>query len=75
METQQNTTKLTEGTTLILLKEISSYSEFRSCLDSLGISSHTAYSKMERALEENLIRFYPQDKSTRPKLTLSRNLQ
>ena len=75
METQQNTTKLTEGTALILLKEISSYSEFRSCLDSLGISSHTAYSKMERALEENLIRFYPQDKSTRPKLTLSRNLQ
>jgi hypothetical protein len=75
METQQNTTKLTEGTALILLKEISSYSEFRSCLDSLGISSHTAYCKMERALEENLIRFYPQDKSARPKLTLSRNLQ
>jgi maleate cis-trans isomerase len=75
METQQNTTKLTTGTALILLKESTSYSEFRSCLDSLGISSHTAYIKMERAIEENLIRFYPQNKIVRPKLTLPRNLQ
>lgn len=72
METQQ---QLSAGTTLILLKESTSSAEFKSCLDSLGISTHSAYSKMERALEENLIRFYPQNKIVRPTLTLSRNLQ
>jgi hypothetical protein len=75
MTLHQNTTKLTEGTALILLREISSSAEFKSSLDSLGMSTHIAYSKMEKALEENLIRFYPQNKIVRPKLTLSRNLQ
>jgi hypothetical protein len=67
-----NTTELSEGSTLILLKEISSSDEFRACLDYLGIPSEDAYSKMERALEANLVKFYPQKKRVRPLLTLRR---
>jgi hypothetical protein len=72
MTTPQNTTELSEGTILVLLKESSSSDEFRAYLDSLDISSEDAYSKMERALEENLIQFYPREHRVRPLLTLRR---
>jgi hypothetical protein len=72
MITQQNTTALAEGTILVLLKESSSSDEFRSYLDSLDISSEDAYSKMEKAIEENLIKFYSHKKRVRPLLTLRR---
>jgi hypothetical protein len=71
---QQQNTKLTEGTTLILLKEICSSNEFNTHLDSLGMLYIDAKSKMERALKENSVRFYPPNKIVRPKLTLNRDI-
>jgi len=72
MTPHQNTTKLSVGTTLILLKECSSSDEFQYYLDSLGMPYSIAYVKMKKALEENLIKYRPQNKSTRPILTLNR---